>query len=90
MKLSITTTVALLLSTAVDCRAIDKRESVDLGGNEETFTQDIPVIHELEKRRGGGGGGGGGRGGGSSGGSGGGRSGSGGSSSGGSRGGSSR
>ena len=92
MKLSITTTFVLLFSTAVDCRAVSKRDTTDLSDNVEASTQPEPLIQDLEKRRGGGGGGGGGRGGGSSGGSSGGRSGSGGSSSGssGSRGGSSR
>ena len=90
MKLSITTTFVLLFSTAVDCRAVSKRDTTDLSDNVEASTQPEPLIQDLEKRRGGGGGGG--RGGGSSGGSSGGRSGSGGSSSGssGSRGGSSR
>lgn len=80
MKLSVPTTLLLLFSTAVDSRAISKRDSTDLDVPAAP-ANDAPVISDLEKRRGGGGGG---RGGGSSGGSSGGRSGSGGSSSGGS------
>lgn len=75
MKLSLTTTLLLLLSTAVEPRAIMKRQSMDLLGPLETSVPKEPIFVTLEKRRGGGGGGG------RSGGGGGGRSGSGGSSS---------
>lgn len=91
MKLSVPTALLLLFATAtataVDSRAISKRDSTDLDVPAAP-ANDAPVLSDLEKRRGGGGG----RGGGSSGGSSGGRSGSGGSSSGssGSRGGSNR
>lgn len=75
MKLSLTTTLLLLLSTAVEPRAIMKRQSMELLGPLETSAPKEPIFVTLEKRRGGGGGGG------RSGGGGGGRSGSGGSSS---------
>ena len=78
MKLSLTTTLLHLLSTAVEPRAIMKRQSMDLLGPVETSAPKEPIFVTLEKRRGGGGGGG------RSGGGGGGHSGSGGSRTGGS------
>ena len=81
MKLSLTTTLLLLLYTAVEPRAIMKRQSMDLLGPVETSAPKEPIFVTLEKRRGGGGrsGSGGSRTGGSSSGSAGGRGGSGGS-----------